>query len=146
MEIKKMNTSPIARFFDTFSQRSNCDNVQAHLAQFAETFLAAGPQGAKCVSAADFATALPKRKQLFDSLGCQSTRLVSLDEVPLDARYVMVRTRWQMTFGRRDSDPEQVLADSTFIVDTGSEEFKIVLYLANQDIMQVLRDRGIVKA
>jgi hypothetical protein len=36
-----------------------------------------------------------------------------------------------------------VLADSTFIVDTAADEFKIVLYLANQDIVQVLKDRGI---
>jgi hypothetical protein len=39
-----------------------------------------------------------------------------------------------------------VLADSTFLIDTGKEEFKIVMYMAHQDIMQVLRDRGILQA
>ena len=138
-----MTNSPIARFFDAFARQSSTDNVQAQTAQFADVFLAAGPQGAKCVRSADFAQALTKRKQLFDSFGCQSTALVSLDETALDARYVLVSTRWQMTFNRSNADPEQVLADSTFIIDTEPADFKIVLYLAHQDIMQVLKDRSI---
>ena len=138
-----MTASPIARFFDSFAHQSSGNDIQAKVAQFADTFLAAGPQGAKCVRSADFAVALPKRKQLFDSLGCKSTALVSLEETPLDARYVLVKTKWQMTFSRPNANPEQVLADSTFIVDTAADEFKIVLYLANQDIVQVLKDRGI---
>ena len=138
-----MTTSPIACFFDSFARQSSSDDIKAQVAQFADTFLAAGPQGAKCVRAADFAHALPKRKQLFDSLGCQSTTLVSLEETPLDARYVLARTRWQMTFSSQNADSEQVMADSTFIVDIANNDFKIVLYLANQDILQVLKDRGI---
>ena len=138
-----MTTSPIARFFESFARQSNSIDTQSQVAQFADTFLAAGPQGAKCVRATDFAVALPKRKQLFDSLGCQSTTLISLEETSLDARYVLARTRWQMTFSRPNGEPEQVMADSTFIVDTAADEFRIVLYLANQDILQVLKDRGI---
>jgi len=141
-----MTNSPIARFFDAFARQSSADNVQAQIAQFADVFLAAGPQGAKCVHSSDFAPALAKRTQLFNSLGCRSTALVSLEETPLDARYFLVRTRWQMNFSRPNTDPEQVLADSTFIVDTVSEEFRIVFYLAHQDIMQVLKDRGIAPA
>jgi hypothetical protein len=141
-----VTTSPIAQFFSAFARKSDSNNIQAQVAQFADTFLAAGPQGAKGVSSADFALAVSKRKQLFESLGCQSTTLVSLDEIPLDARYVLARTRWQMTFSRPNADPECVTADSTFIVDTAMDEFKIVLYLANQDIMQVLKERGIAPA
>jgi hypothetical protein len=141
-----MTASPIARFFDSFARQSSGENTQAQIAQFADTFLAAGPQGAKCVTSADFALAIPKRKLLFDSLGCRSVTLVSLEETPLGVRYVLARTKWQMTFSRPNADPEQVLADSTFIVDTAGDEFKIVLYLANQDIMQVLKSRGIAAA
>lgn len=140
-----MIASPIARFFDSFAQQSNGDNIEAP-AQFADTFLAAGPQGAKCVSSTDFALAIPKRKQIFASLGCQSTKLVSLEETQLDDRYVLAKTRWQMIFSRPNSEPEKVLADSTFIVDTASAEPKIILYLAHQDIFEVLRDRGISAA
>jgi hypothetical protein len=141
-----MTTSPIAHFFDSFARQSNGDNIQSQVAQFADTFLAAGPQGAKCVHSSDFGPALLKRKQYFDGLGCQPSTLVSINETPLDARYVLVRTQWRMTFTRPAADPEPVLADSTFIVDTASEAFKIVLYLAHQDILQILKDRGIAPA
>ncbi len=93
----------------------------------------------------DFAAALPKRKLLFDRLGCQPAILVRLQETRLDARYVLAKTTWRFDFARVDSEEtEQVLTDSTFLIDTGEEEFKIVMYMAHQDIMQVLRDRGIL--
>ena len=138
-----MTTSPIACFFDSFATQSDSDNIKAQASQFADTFLAAGPQGAKCVSSADFSLALSKRKQTFARLGCQSTKLASLEEIPLDKRYVLAKTRWEMTFKRSDADATQVLVDSTFIVDTAPGEPKIILYLAHQDIFEALRSRGI---
>ena len=51
-----------------------------------------------------------------------------------------------MTFARTDAKPEEVVVDSTFIVDTGSNSPKIILYLANHDIMQILKDRGLLPA
>jgi hypothetical protein len=141
-----MATSSIARFFDSFARESNRDNVPTQVSLFGDTFLALNPLGAKCVSSADFALALPERKQLFASLGLQATTLVSLEETPLDARYVLVKTRWQMLFDRANAKTEEVLADSTFVVDTAVDEYKIVLYLAHQDIQEVLKDRGIAVA
>src|ERR1700757_4606158 len=124
----------IERFFRAFERSSDSGDIPALLPQFADTFMAGGPQGAQCIRSADFAVALPKRKQFFDSLGCQSTALLSLEENRLDARFVMAKTRWRMTFARGD-EMKDVLADSIFIVDTAVEGFQIVFYLANQDHM-----------
>jgi hypothetical protein len=49
-----------------------------------------------------------------------------------------------MTFARPEAEAQDVVVESVFIVDSGGEEAKIVFYLANQDIMQVLKERGIV--
>lgn len=135
----------IKRFFRTFESNASSHDVSAQVLQFADVFMAANPQGAQAVRVGDFAVALPKRKQYFDSLGCQSTALVSLEENRLDARFVMAKTRWRMTFARGD-EMKDVLADSIFIVDTAVEGFKIVFYLANQDLMQMLKEHGIVPA
>ena len=137
-------TEAIECFFRAFERSSDSGDMPALIPQFADTFMAAGPQGAQCVRNADFAVALPKRKQLFDHLGCKSTILVSLDQIRLDARFVMARTRWRMTFASGDDPSQDVLADSVYIVDTGGDALKIVFYLANQDIMEVLRNRGIL--
>ena len=136
----------IAKFFETFEDNNSIGDIHTIVSQFADPFMAAGPNGAQCVLTADFALALPKRKQLFDSLGCESTSLVSLDESPLDARYVLARTRWQMNFTGKQSGKQQVIADAVYILDVSGETPKIILYLANQDIMAVLKDRGILPA
>jgi hypothetical protein len=71
--------------------------------------------------------------------------LESLRETALDARYVLANTEWRMTFNSAGGKREEVIAGSVFIVDTGSDPFKILLYLARQDIFAVLRARGILR-
>ncbi len=136
----------IERFFRIFESNSNGNNTDASISQFADVFMAASPQGAQSVRASDFALVLPKKKAFFDGLGCQSTELVSLREQRLDARYVMAATQWKLAFARPGIEPQDILAESVYIVDTGGEDLKIVFYLANQDLMQILKDRGLLRA
>ncbi len=56
----------------------------------------------------------------------------------------MASTQWKMTFARSGTEPQDVVVDSVFIVDTGGDAAKIVFYLADHDLMQILRERGIV--
>ncbi len=107
--------------------------------------MAAGPSGTQCVRSNDFQLALAKRVQLVESLGCQSTRLVSFQETALDARFSMVEARWQMTFVREGQALKEVAVDSMVIVDAGAEDMKIVFYLAHRDLMASLREQGIVQ-
>jgi len=136
----------IGRFFQLFAQNSREENIPAQVSQFTDPFISADPHGTRCVSVDDFAAALPRRKSLFDRLGCKPAILMSLHETQLDARYVLAKTTWRFDFVRADlGETNKVLADSTFLIDTGNEEFKIAMYMAHQDIMQVLRDRGILQ-
>jgi hypothetical protein len=59
---------------------------------------------------------------------------------------VLARTRWLMNFAGNQSGRQQIMADSVYILDTSGETPKIIFYLANQDIMAVLKDRGILPA
>ena len=137
----------LQNFFRTFEANASSNDVDAQVSQFADVFLAASPQGTQAVRAADFALALPRKKQLFDKLGCRSTELISLREQRLDHRYLMATTRWKLTFASPDKAPEDVIAESVYILDTGADgAAKIVFYLANQDLMHVLRERGILSA
>jgi hypothetical protein len=139
-------TTTLELFFQTWEHNMAAGNVPALVSSFAEVFLYAGPHGTQSVKASDFALALPKKKQLFESLGSQPTTLVSLNETRLDERYTMARTQWLMTFIRNGAEPQRVLADSTYILDTAGDAFKIVFYLAHQDIMAILKERGILPA
>ena len=134
----------VGRFFALYSRDNNEGDVAKIVSHFADPFLSASPQGTHCVRVPDFAAALPRRKELFDKLQCHPTELVDLKETVLDARYVLAWTRWRMRFAR-ETGPVEVLVDSSFLVDTGGEELKIAMYMAHQDIMQVMRERGILK-
>jgi hypothetical protein len=130
------------RFFRTFELNNSSGDNQTIVAQFADVFMAAGPQGTQAVKATDFALALPRRKQMFNAWGLQATALASLQETRLDARFVLANIQWRMTFARDKREPQDVLVDSVFIVDLEIE--KIVFYLANQDIVKVLKESGII--
>ena len=135
----------VDRFFQEFQRDSNSEDIPSMVSHFAETFLAAGPQGAQCVRSADFAMALPRRKQLFARLGCQKTGLESLQQTRLDGRYLMAKTTWKFNFTREGDEMVELLVDSTYLLDTSENKFKIVLYLSHQDILELLRQRGILE-
>ncbi len=141
----KYQQTAVDRFFEAFQRDSTSDDIPSMISHFAETFLAASPQGTQCVRSTEFATALPKRKQLLARLGCQPATLVSLQQTPLDARYVLAKTTWRLEFARGNAGIDEVFVDSTYLLDTSANELKIVLYLTHQDIMQVLRERAILE-
>jgi hypothetical protein len=140
-----MNSSPsaIETFFRNHEHNCNSGAVGPLVSQFADVFMVAGPQGAQVVQANAFAVALPKRKKLFDDMGCQSTELVSLRETSLNGPYTMAETRWRMTFASEDQPTEEIEVDSNFIVYTGGEEPKIVMYLPHGDALAILANRRV---
>ena len=136
-----------SRFLQLYAQRTSEDDISALVSLFADPFFSVDPNGTRCLRVDDFAAALPKKKLLFDRLGCKPAVLTSLQETQLDARYVLARTTWRFEFALANTEEtEEILADSTFLIDTGKDDFKIALYMAHQDIMQVLRDRGILQS
>jgi hypothetical protein len=136
----------VEHFLHQYASHTDKGNVPELITCFADVFLAGGPQGAQPVRAADFALALPKRVQLFDKMGCRRTELVKIQENRLDARYFSARTRWRLTFERSGNAPLSIEVESTYLVDTGTEPFRFLVYLAHDDIMGILKQHGIAPA
>ncbi len=137
---KTVNT--VRAFIERFAELSAGGSPEEVAALFGETFLAAGAQGASCVKREDFARMLPQRKELFARMGWKKTELVTVEEAMLDARFALAKTQWRFQFEQSGGCMEDVLVASTFVVDCGAEPWRIVLYLAHQDIFATLRERG----
>jgi hypothetical protein len=133
----------IEAFFKEYEHAGNTVNTAQLLTQFADNFMVAAPHGTTSILASDFITILPKRKAHFDQMGCQSARLHSLRSTPIGQHYALVDTTWRFYFSLSGNRSEEVDVDSTFLIHTANDELKIVLYLPHQDIIAVLRDRGI---
>ncbi|MBV8630514.1 MAG: hypothetical protein JOZ83_06285 [Silvibacterium sp.] len=110
---------------------------------FADTFLAAGPNGVTVVKATELAAALPHRKKMFEEMGCRSATLDSVSETKLDDRYTLAEAKWRMTFARNEAQTAEFLVGSTYIMDTSGER-KILFYLTHQDIKSLLHAEGML--
>jgi len=130
----------VREFFSEFQRRGRLADPGASAELFAETFLAAGPDGARAVARSDFAAVLRKRKEWLAGLGSSGAELVSLEETWLDRRYALVGTRWAMRFGAG----REVEVASSYLMDVGGASPAILVYLAHQDRMSALRVKGIV--
>jgi hypothetical protein len=129
----------IETFFSDFEKYSNQNDADRLASQYSDTFMTADSSGTRVVQATDLRAFIPKRKQLFASIGYRSTTLVSIQQTKLDDRYVLVRTEWRWQFDR-----DQITLPSTHIVQVSGETLKIVFYLNHENIMTVLRDRGLL--
>ena len=141
----KSTTQAIEDFLRAFEHTDNRRQVVELASRFADTFLVAGPDGARVVKASDFALVLPKRQQMFEQMGHRSTKLESAVVTELDGRYLMADTKWRMTFAHGEGQLSDVLVGSTYVLDA-KDELKILFYLTHQDITTVLRERGILQS
>jgi hypothetical protein len=130
------------KFFENFEQTNAAGDIDRLVALYADPFMSADATGVRVVHAGEFRAALPKRKQLFNAIGCTSTKLVSVEETPLDDRYVMAKTVWRWEFPK---PAEPIVLPSTYIIRTSGETPQIVFYLTG-DVMSVLRSRGLLPA
>lgn len=135
-----------ARFIQRFAQNSAEGNAHELIRQFADSFLYAGPAGNQWMRASDFALALPKRKHRFEELGHRSTELIEAQEIWLGDRYVLVRSRWRFVFERLGQAVENLDTESNFLVDTGAEPFRILVYVSQLDPLEVLRERAVASS
>lgn len=141
--LKAVSTS-VEEFFRSLEQETAEGNFAAMAERFAENFIAASPNGAKIASRSIFVGSMPQRKEMFDKLGAKPARLRSLETTPIDARYTLAKGRWLLEFAREGHSPQEMFADSTYVVDTGEEPYRIILYLTSQDLPKLMVERGIL--
>jgi hypothetical protein len=131
-------------FFERFQSLSAASDVEGLAAMYAGNVMIAGANGVQVVRSADLQRAIPKRKQLLESVGCQDTALVGFEETALTDRYSLVRAQFRWHFKAANGQPATVTLPSTFVVDRGGDSPHIVLYLNEHDVVSVLRERGLL--
>jgi hypothetical protein len=98
------------------------------------------------VSSENLQRAIPKRKQLLESVGYQDTALVGFEETALGDRYSLVRAQFEWHFKAADGHTATVTLPSIFVVDRGGDSPHIVLYLNEHDVVSALREKGVLTA
>jgi hypothetical protein len=129
----------VEAFFAEFERAGNVLDLTSIEAQYAPFFLSADPNGTQPVPRDAFLAALPKRREMFASVGGTVSHLTGIRETRLDANYVLVDTDWVMSVGSGGKDID---LSSTFILRKEGNELRIVLYLNHQDVAVLIASRA----
>ena len=138
----KQISRDVEEFFREYEGYANGDDGEGASRQFAEVFMAADSEGGRVVPAAALSKAVAMKRKMLEGAGSHRTKLVSLEERPLGDWYVLVETEWVMEF----EVGKEVGLRSTFILFRSVDGLRIVFYLAYQDLVGVLSERGILAA
>jgi hypothetical protein len=88
----------IKLFFEGVEKAGNSLDLDLIDSQFADQFIFADPNGTRVIEKQKFLPALPKRQEFFKSIGHQSTKVLSLEETPIDDQYTMVKAHFCCSF------------------------------------------------
>lgn len=134
----------IKEFFEGVEKASNTLDLSLIDAQFADQFIFADPNGTRIVEKQKFLPFLPKRREFFKSIGHQSTKVLSLEETPIDDQYTMVKAHFLMQFQKSTGEAKEINLDSTYILFMKGETPKIVMHIEPEDVQQAMKDRGLL--
>ena len=141
-----MNATPfIQEFFNQYARsRSSALDIDAIASQYPDSFMFAGPNGARVAEKAAVLAAFPRGQEFLKAVGHTSTKVVSLDETPLDPPYVLARVKFLWRFEKTPAQPMDVEVDSTFIVYVNQRAPTIVFQHEREEFQDALRARGVL--
>jgi hypothetical protein len=133
----QMTTETLFRSFEKYSNSIDTDGFSG---LFAESFLAAGPQGSRHIRTSDLLQFLPTRHKALAALGCSTAHLVTFSEIPLGDRYLFVTTKWEIeTIAPAGSGT--ITVSSSFLLEAQADSWRIIAYIAHSDIESLLTNR-----
>ena len=135
-----MSTLTAEGFFRLYEQANNDFDAQLIAKLYADTFMFGSPQGVQSLKKEDFVKVLPRRKEFMRTAGLLSSRVDSVQPSPLDSKYVLVKTVWNMSFRTNNGDEVIRKVSATYLLSTIGESFEIVLQLDHQDLMKIVQD------
>jgi hypothetical protein len=120
----------IRRLFGRFNTDEGAD-------LFHDTFLSLDPTSVHVLGREQLRAALPRRRQLFDSVGAGDPELVELDVDRLDSRHALARSTWHAPL---PDDRDPLVLAATYLLREEAGEWRVVLYLNHQDVVELLRE------
>jgi hypothetical protein len=132
----------VRSFLEQFSSAGESLDVEAQRHCWAETFLSLDPNRAAPVSRAAMLAALPRRREMFESIGATASELVGAEESPLDDRHTIVRTSWRWRLPSADGAGDELVLKSTFLLRREETGWMIVVYLNHQDVAALIAERA----
>jgi len=127
----------VREFFERYERAGRELDPEAVTSSFADTFLSLDATSAHALTPDALISTLPRRKVLFERIGCDGMELGHIEETPLDDDHTLVRTSWTLRM-RGDSPRPPITLSSTFLLRREEGAWRILLYLNHQDMGKLL--------
>jgi hypothetical protein len=129
----------VRAFFRRYERAAADLDSEALTSCFCAVFMSLDASSATTLSPQALLAVLPRRKQLFESVGSDGLELADISELPLDDLHTLVRTSWNLRM-RNQPPGGPVCLRSTFILRKDDQAWRIVLYLNHQDMAKLFHD------
>ncbi len=138
-------TTPVVQeFFDRYARSRSALDINVIASQYPDSFMFAGPSGARVVEKTDVLAAFSKGQEFLKAVGHKSTEIASLNETRLDPHYVMARVQVLWRFEKESAQSIDVEVDSTFILYINQGAPTIVFQQEREEFQEALRARGVL--
>jgi len=127
-------TPLVTKFFEIYEKSLSEGAVSTVAALYSDVFMFGGPRGVQSVKKEDFLKLLPGRKAYFKSIGLEQSTVASIDEISLDAKYILARVVWKMTLKKSPETSRQFETRATYILEIKNETPVIIMQLDHQDL------------
>jgi hypothetical protein len=136
--------SPVQGFFDQYVRSRTALDIDLIAAQYPDSFMLAGPAGARVAEKTAVLAAFPKGQEFLKALGHTATTVRSLDETRLDDHYALVRAQFVWRFDKPPTPPRDVAVDSSFILHVDQGVLRIVFQHEHEEFQEALRAQGVL--
>jgi len=130
----------VTNFFEVYEKSVADATVSTVASLYADVFMFGGPRGIQSVRKEDFLKLLPGRKGYFQSIGLENSTVASIDEIPLDTKYILARVVWIMSLKNSTGSPRQFETKATYILELGCGTPVIVMQLDHQDLGERVKE------
>ena len=134
----------VQQFFQEFNRASIAMDMEAILAQFNDPFVYAGANGVSIVTRANFAGAVSKQKQFFDSLYLQNAETAPSEEWAMDDQCTGVRANVSMTFKKSSGEIVSVEQKVSYVLSLKNMPPVIIVYSNPNVLTELLQKAGLM--
>jgi hypothetical protein len=124
----------VKQFFEIYEKSLSEATVSTVAALYSEVFMFGGPRGVQSIKKDDFLKVLPGRKTYFKSIGLEDSTVASIDEISLDAKYIVARVVWKMTIKNSAGTSKRFETKATYVLEMRKETPVIIMQLDHQDL------------
>lgn len=130
----------VTNFFEIYEKSISEAALSTVETLYSDVFMFGGPRGVQSVKKEDFLKLLPGRKAYFKSIGLEQSTVASIDEISLDAKYILARVVWKMTLKKSPETSRQFETKATYILEIKNETPVIVMQLDHQDLSEKVNE------